>query len=76
MVRDDVWAAAGGECHLCVGCLATRLGRWLTVQDFTDCGLNTDPSELRSGCLAAWAPTGVRDLADRRRDAPRYCGFR
>jgi hypothetical protein len=48
MVRDDVWAAAGGpewadplstdvaaSWFLCVGCLESRLGRRLAPRDFT-----------------------------------------
>jgi hypothetical protein len=50
-VTDAVWAAAGMNPHLvpgfnehieilCVGCLETRLGRELTVADFTFAPLN------------------------------------
>jgi hypothetical protein len=40
MVHDEIWAAAGDEDHLCVGCLEHRLGRQLTPGDFTDCKMN------------------------------------
>ena len=55
MVDDQLWRAAAGEGFLCIGCLEARIGRRLTVDDFTDCGLNTLPSAVRSE-RAAWSP--------------------
>jgi hypothetical protein len=52
MVRDDVWAAAGGVTgndwsgrrvrFLCIPCLQHRLGRPLTKADLTDVPANRD----------------------------------
>jgi hypothetical protein len=57
MVHDRVWEAAGGEGHVCVACLEARLGRMLTLQDFTDVPLNREHdfrSERLRGRLGAW----------------------
>jgi hypothetical protein len=65
MVHDQVWEAAGGEGHLCVGCLEARLGRRLTVGDFTDCPLNTDPAQCRSERLRGRLQPGQRACLER-----------
>lgn len=74
MVADQVWAAAGlhfGAGHLCVACLEIRLGRTLTFNDLTDCGLNVpdarDTPRLRRlkadrQTAAAWARANRREL--------------
>jgi hypothetical protein len=43
MVKDEVWAAAGMKTRvgiLCLKCLSKRLGRKLTLDDFTDFAVN------------------------------------
>jgi hypothetical protein len=42
MVHDHIWEAATPDPNgmLCIGCLAERLGRPLTRQDFTDAPVN------------------------------------
>jgi hypothetical protein len=42
MVRDEVWAAAGlhWSARCCMACLERRLGRLLTIGDFTVCPVN------------------------------------
>lgn len=42
MVRNDVWEDAGmpRAGHLCLECLPKRLGRSLTIDDFTDAPIN------------------------------------
>lgn len=49
MVHDDIWKQHG--CHrgmLCIGCLESRLGRFLVASDFTDCPVNRDDDWIRS----------------------------
>lgn len=59
MVLDEVWDAALGEGWLCVGCLESRLGRRLCVEDFKpDLPIN-EPDGLMSprlrGRLGVWS---------------------
>lgn len=55
MVTDEVWESAGLENGMvCIGCLEARVGRTLNANDFTDCVVNTDPTQyLKSERLAS-----------------------
>jgi len=50
MVKSPVWrqVVPDGRGFLCIGCLETRLGRQLTLTDFTDAPVN-DPECLQCG---------------------------
>jgi hypothetical protein len=55
-VWEQAWAGRRKSWHgklpgteiLCIGCLEARIGRTLMRIDFTNCLLNTDPTEHRS----------------------------
>lgn len=49
MLRDEVWAEANPDIdgQLCISCLERRLGRTLTVADFSDRRVNTSATLRR-----------------------------
>jgi hypothetical protein len=56
MVRDEVWAETGMTPHggfLCIGCLTTRLGRYLTGRDLIDAPVNEPGRDHDTPRLAA-----------------------
>lgn len=42
MVEDEVWQDSGApkDAYLCIGCLEIRIGRTITLWDFTDAPVN------------------------------------
>lgn len=54
MVKSEVWLLTGLDTRdgmLCVSCLENRIGRELTVHDFSDYPVNTIPKLFRSDKL-------------------------
>jgi hypothetical protein len=62
LVKDELWAASGGgDGMLCLACLERRIGRELTLADFT-----WPSTDMRDWTLEAWE----RHVASRGRQCP------
>jgi hypothetical protein len=62
MVHDDVWAESGlgkDDGMLCRRCLAQRLGRRLTPDDFTDAVVNVLHGDARPAFDDSWRSGGT-----------------